>query len=737
MTNLPQQSPQPDPVAGAIRADGSDSLIPAGGASRSAGAYFDLSDSPEVPELAPWNLPHAEQGEPASVVGAELPADRLSVIDMHETRQIAVSSGTSRENRKSDPGQSKDWSAAQALAGICEEFLRLTDPQHGAAAHSLTTAARILGKSPSWFSGADSMLARWRRGGVAGLMPQRSATGAKPGELSAALEALPWFIPAARHFYLLTNRSFDRGSVAEAIRRVASLPVLPVGWKESDKRRFLKVLADSHGEIPTFPRDLREQLIARERAGKPFVPQRIARQISLNPLAVRQYRNPKEAALDYLCAPGGMRLYRDIITGEQRLARAGEIIEADDATVNFPVCVPWNRDGSDDPCVTQYGVKVARFQWLVAIDAGTSFVPAFSYTARPRSSYRAEDVVSLLRLIGRQYGIPRTWRFERGVWESGMVTDTVRLMGSRLETVYSPHQKPFIEGLFNTLWTKLSVHFPGAHVGRFRGEEKGASDLLTACQRGHKDPRRYFPMLATAIAAFREVIAEKNRTPVTSESHGRWIPEERWQLEHPQNMPALDGNAEWMFSPFRKSWKIKGMIVGGRVPVFEDVSVPFDFSAPWLPNFDGARVKCHFDPADPKCAATLVLEEPWNGRPRGSVLGLASQIGSMGAYVRLVMGWGEDPMTQGAKARQQAAAQMRREVRAVMPRGQRGQEISEERDGLGASAKVEVGGQRSEVSETAVESHTSRDSHSPSGPALADRLAATQEFFRQNALENV
>jgi hypothetical protein len=30
-------------------------------------------------------------------------------------------------------------------------------------------------------------------------------------------------------------------------------------------------------------------------------------------------------------------------------------------------------------------------------------------------------------------------------------------MDSHLHTVWSPHQKPYIEGLFNVLWTKLHI----------------------------------------------------------------------------------------------------------------------------------------------------------------------------------------------------------------------------------------------------------------------------------------
>jgi hypothetical protein len=582
---------------------------------------------------------------------------------------------------------------AQTKAAVCDAFLRLR--REG---YSLRMAATALGRPASFFAGTHSMLTRYQRGGVANLAPARSAVAAlyKPDSLSARIEALGWFLPAARFYYLLTNRTWKSGSVPEAVRRTISLPHTPFGWTQRDKDRLVKAIAknqpahatqmDSIG-LPSCPEDLREEILGREHNGLPLVTERIARQITVSAAVIRAYRHPTNFALEYLNAPGGMRLFFDAATGERRLARALEIVEGDDATINFPVCVPWTCGGS--PCADKFGVMVGRFQWLVFIDVGTSYTLGFGYTARPRSSYRGEDVLSSMRIVCRQHGIPDRWRFERGVWKSKLVSGAVEGMGSHLETVYSPHQKPFIEGLFNVLWTKLSVHFPRAHVGRFQGEHETANDLLVACQRGHKDPRRYFPMLAQVIGAFQEAIAEKNRTPVTTESHGRWVPVERFEAETAARRPRrLDPATDWIFSPIVREWTVKGMLVGGRLPMFEGLNVPFDFSAPWLSNYSGARVKCFFDPAEPQCRATLCLAESWQGRKAGSELGRADLISSAAGYTRLVMGWGDELDTAGARKRQQAAA-VRREIRAIAPAG-RGASNSEERDGLGAVSRVEA-----------------------------------------------
>ena len=631
-----------------------------------------------------------------------------------------------------------DHAAGLEVAGVVAEALRMM-----AGGYSLRQVAAALGVAASRLS---VQMARQARGGAAALRPQRRGAGAA-GDLTRWIEGLGWFIPAARFFYLLSNRTWCSGSVPEAVRRTISLPGVPDGWKHGDTARLMKALG--RAELPACPVELRELILDRQARGSTLVPERIARQISSTPARVRAYRNPTDFALDYLSTPGGMRLVRDVVSGELRLARALEIVEGDDATINFPVWVPWNRGGTK--CADRHGCLVGRFQWLVFVDVGTSKVLGYSYTMRPRSSYRAEDVVTGMRVVCRQYGVPHTWRFERGVWKSHLVKGAIERMGSKLDTVYSPHQKPHIEGLFNVLWTKLSVHFPSAHVGRTRGEHEAANDLLTACQSGARDPRRYFPELRQALAAFDAVIREKDQTPVNSEHHGRWIPAERFAAQIAADAPRrLDPESDWMFAPFVREWTVRGMLVGGRVPLFEELSVPFEFSAPWLPDYDGARVACYFDPAEPKCTAQVCLAEAWNGKPAGTVLGPAQQVSTTAGYTRLVMGWGDDPEMAGVAARNEAARAVRREVCATVPHGAR---VSEERDGLGNSARIESHGliqyeredaplshARAEVAECSPSPRPSPAGRGSGARSVApddERLARLAAFEREHDLEFV
>jgi hypothetical protein len=294
-----------------------------------------------------------------------------------------------------------------------------------------------------------------------------------------------------------------------------------------------------------------------------------------------------------------------------------------------------------------------------------------------------------MRVHCLQHGIPLVWRFEQGVWKCNLVKHAVEAMGSHLHTVWSPHQKPYIEGLFNVLWTKLSVHFPGADVGRFQGETEQASRILTACQNGHQDPRQHFPMLKSAVAAFDQVIKEKNLTPVQSDI-GRWIPADAWRAHFDGRVVRRpDPETEWIFLPYVREWTVSGATVGGKIRLFEDLAVPFDFVADWLVHFNGTRVRCHFDPTAPECIGYIVLMDKFNGHKPGEFLGTARQINCIASYARLVLGRADDPRDAGRLARQQAAAALRREVRGVVPSGQ-GIRASEERDGIATVTRIEA-----------------------------------------------
>jgi len=523
-------------------------------------------------------------------------------------------------------------------------------------------AARILGKSPAWFC--------LRRTGKASFEPKP-----RPPVARRLLTELPcWWIAAAKFFWLNSNLSRLRGSVPEAVKRTIALPQCP----PAVVKRLAAILTTAgwqpeNGErLPTCPPALREEILARVAARKPIVPDALARQVVVAPAFVRQNRNPRAAVLDYISA-AGTQMWTDGESGEREFVTSGRIFEADDATANMPCVIPWEIRGC--PCSGRWGVKVARWQWLVSLDVGSRKALGYAYTARPRSSYRGEDILSLMRAVVKQHGVPAAWRLERSAWESELVTGAVKNMGADRLTVHSPHAKPFIEGLFSSMWTKLSSHFPCSDVGRFRGENQEANRLLVACQSGAQDPRRHFPMLADVLAAFDQVIAEHNEHLIDSENYGRWVPNERWEADTAARpLPCLAPESEWLFSPFARTWTVKGNTVSGRVPLFDGVSIPYVFSAPWLLEYHGARVRAHFDPSEPRCCAKVVLAESTAGHREGEVLGDAWQINETTAYARLAMGWGQSAeRREGLEQIRQASAALRRSdpesIRPGMPSG--------------------------------------------------------------------
>ena len=608
-----------------------------------------------------------------------------------------------------------DEAHAHASDALCREFLRLKTEEH----FSANQAASALHRSPAWFS---VNFPRWQRLGLAAFRPQHRPLGARR-RLFPDLPA--WFVPVARFYWLISDLNWARGSIPEAIRCAISLPQCP----PNVQRRLAKVCHDAgwrpvNGEtLPTCPENIRQAALNRDKAGKPMLPESITRLIPASTPAVIQYRNPTDAGLDFLSSPGSLMWdYND--AGERTFVRSGDIFEPDDATINIPCCVPWTMRGC--PCSERYGVKVGRFQFLLTIDVGSRKILGFTYTARPKSSYRGEDGVTLLRCIHRTSGIPRKWRTEKGVWVSKLINNVIETCGAGHIEVHSPHCKPFIEGVFNKLWTKLAIHFPDASVGRYMGQNEEANRLLTACQTGAQDPRKYFPSLAQVIQALEIVIAEHNESTIHSENWGQWVPNERWaadQAERPNHKTSPDD--DWIFSPFMSTWKVQGNIVGGRVPIMDGVTVPFEFSAPWLSQYHGALVKAYFDPASASPFAKLCLAQPWANARAGQVLGDAQQVNETTGYIRLVMGWGDDAVDAGKMQRAAAATQMRREVRSIIPRrsaadllrsdrsdrnDQSVYHLSEERNGM-TTRKVEL--HKEETSQTTSTEAASRECGSP------------------------
>ena len=546
---------------------------------------------------------------------------------------------------------------AQRRLRLVSEFTALVG-----GGHTMDAAVTILRRRGHEVSRAS--LIRWGAeyavGGFDALIDRRRGHSGRRRRvmLVAANE-----VAAIRSAHLVTNRTADSGSVPEAIR-----------------------IAARRGELRP---EVAAEFEARHRDGR-GVPDALRRDVSIPAAVVRQHRGPTEAALDYLDTPGSLMWIKDRATGGERFVGVGDVLEADDATINFHVCVPWEPRGC--PCSEAWGVKVARFQWLVAIDRASRFIPGWSYTMRPREAYRAEDITALFHGIFRQHGVWERLCLEQGVWKANQVSVMMESLGVERMTAWSPHGKSFIEGLFNLLWTKLS-DLPG-QVGRYRGEVERTEAIVRSCQSGATDPRLHFPMLADVLPALERVCQERNAQAVHSKEYGSWVPQERWlaqlaEARARRRLRPLPDQSAWMFAPVVREWTVRGNTVGGAIQIMEGTSVQWDFAAPWLVDFEGSKVRAHFDPAAPVAEATLVLLENVRNHQAGEVLGTAVQVNRVARYARRTLGWGDDP-DRAIELRQAAAAGMRSTVKTLLPHGLSGYSRHLIRDGLGRAASVET-----------------------------------------------
>ena len=506
------------------------------------------------------------------------------------------------------------------------------------------------------------------------------------------------------------NRTVNSGSVPEAVRRTISLPDMPVGWTVGHRGQFLSCVG--LGEAPVCPVDIREEIIGRERAGLPLVPESIGRQIVIQKELVRFARNPKDSMLRVMNAAGCSRFTR--VSGEYEPLRCGQRMQPDDGSINFCVTVPWKFP--TDTVSRKFGVMVGRFQLLLMVDALSLGIRARSFVVRPRSSYRQEDALHLYNVFMKANGVPEEIWHEGHVWNSGRVKDCLDLLKVRRHLVHSPHNKAAVEGRFNKLWTVLSG-LTGGQIGRFRGEMERENELLVSCRSGALDPRRVFPPIEVALAAIDQAIKEANGTTVQT-AVGRWVPDELWAEQVGETpLRKLDGETAWMFSPYCLERTINNGF-NAKLPLFEDFSVPFCFASEWMPNYQGARAKCYFDPYGERFG-TVVLAENWYGQKAGTVLGVAKQTNDIGEYARLMLGCGFGPDDSGRVIRQRQAAAMRSDRRAIAGEGREVREVTE-RDGVGEAATWQGGTGTSNI-----EHPTSNIEH-PTSSYLAAPLAVSR-----------
>ena len=496
---------------------------------------------------------------------------------------------------------------------------------------------------------------------------------------------------AIREALAICNRTYDTGSIPEAVRHS---------------------LAQGRLSAATAAR-----VRARLAAGQPPLTPSQARQVMVPSAAVRALRGPREAWLDHVYAPGSLQITTDP-GGEERHYQPGEAWTIDDGTINFVACVPFDLPGN--VCAEKFGVMLGRFQFLLIVDHASRFIPGFCYTARPRSSYRAEDIMATYEIAMRQHGVPRQVIMEKGVSAANNITTAMRLLGVEIVRANSPHQK-VVENVFNVLWTKLSFH-PG-QVGRDRGDEEKVNALVESCRAGHTDPRRHFMMLADVVTSLREVIYQFNAQPCSGR-YGRWIPEERWQARAAEHLRPLPAEDVWMLSPhITDPLKVRSACIATSVSLMEGHSQVFTFSAAVLSQYIGARVRLHFNPFAPDSTATAVLAEPFAGLRAGSVLGALEMVDRDARLFRRRLGYSDERDT-GRSAARAASQSLRRLAVAVAPGGKPALAQADARDGEGRA-------------ETVTNAQARSDESAPRREPLRNPIASDLQSTRREATARV
>ena len=429
------------------------------------------------------------------------------------------------------------------------------------------------------------------------------------------------------------------------------------------------------------------ELLAREAAGKNIVTEALANELHIPAIFTRSFRNGREEWLRFNSAPGSLMMTRDELTGESRLWQPGEAQTIDDGTKNFVCTVPMERPG--DKCWEKYKVVVGRWQILVHVDHRSYMILGINHTARPKGSYRAEDLQSSLHIGFKQHGRPRIVFLEKGISKADLLHHTLDLAAVKYLHVGSPHQK-VVEFIFNALWSRLSF-LPG-QVGRTRGEEAEVSALVESCKRGATDPRDYFLPLATVLQELRKVCEEWNAHLVQSRLYGNWVPQEFFKAEAPKHMRELRPQEEWIFSPTvadngGEGYLVRAQNVRTSFLVMPGYSWVFDFEAPWLQDYYGARVRLHYNAFEPECPAMLVLQHEFHGERAGTVLGQAEQINWLTRHSRRLFGIEETEDIGLIRTRMNAQA-MRRNVIGIRPDGKPGVQAHEARNGAGQGERV-------------------------------------------------
>lgn len=468
---------------------------------------------------------------------------------------------------------------------------------------AIVPACREAGISRASF---DRWGVRFESGGVDGL--EDLPRSGRPPLVELSAEEAQYL----RKTYVRSNLTAEGGSMTMAARWSAKNPESPL----SDETRAA---------------------ILKPRASKHTLPVEVRRACRASTAEVVRYRQGSKAGLsDGIYTPGWLRMADD---GSRRLV-PGERQVWDDASVNVGVVVPWARGG--DVTSDKYGVRVARFQLLLALDCATDMAVGYSYVMRSSDGYGASDVCGALHRVWQLAGYaPNECVMEGGAWQAERTTEMLAAAGVRMISAKGRPNQKLVEGFFNRLWTVLSIELPPrGQVGRFRGEMATENKEWMRARAGRVDPREIFPTVTEFLGALDRALLYLNQEVMESRDYGSWVPADVYAGQAAKGHALMQGLRRFAL-PVRE---LRTVGRGGMVRVAADDPFgyrhDYRFASERSFAFIDAPVVVSFDPCDIEAGAIIELAEHWRDHRKGEIIASAAAcVSSPAELIRVGDGW--------------------------------------------------------------------------------------------------
>lgn len=442
------------------------------------------------------------------------------------------------------------------------------------------------------------------------------------------------------------SRNAIRMRLDRAINRAAGSPVKKRGRKpiivlneielQIARRLYVEHASKTLAlrKLATSPECRQEvaDAILKHRRSKHTITPTLRRQIVVPDAVKDWHKSPKKVRREAFITPRTLT-FLDRAGAEQRLL-PGMLAERDDMSNNFIFWIDWPWGG--DPCSDTYGVRIARGQNLLHIDAGSLRFLSMNMLVRLRDSYRADDIWQWVGQTYRDIGIPQIGeRWERGIWQANQLHGTpieaghtgqnqrlggIQALGRKIITSHSPTTK-IIENRFRYL-QRLCMDIPG-QIGAFRGEMEKVNKLWIACRDGRSDPRKYFLSYEDAVSQLEGRLLEANSEQVEGAIYNG-IPNEIWQREGgDQRMTHLTADQSYLFARDRHVVTVNKGQALVRKTAPDGVRLAWYFHCDDLWRFEGRKVALFMNDFAPAEGATVVLADR---QGEGQVVGFADLV---------------------------------------------------------------------------------------------------------------